>query len=105
MHQSAKTPFRYSARTLSAACRKWKIKELALFGSALREDFGADSDVDVVVKFQPDAHWSLWDFYTLQEELEQLFKRDVDLVELEGIINPIRRRNIVSSMRVVYAAE
>jgi len=89
---------------LSAICHKWKIAELSLFGSALREDFGLDSDVDLVVKFEPDSHWSLWDFYALQEELEELFGRDVDLVEVEGIVNPIRRRNILNSLQVVYAA-
>ncbi len=104
MTKSGRTPFRYSAKTLCATCRRWKIKELALFGSALLEDFGPESDVDVVVRFHPDAHWSLWDFYDLQYELETIFKREVDLVEVEGIINPIRRRNILNSMRVVYVA-
>lgn len=89
---------------LEALCLKWHIAELSLFGSALRDDFGPDSDIDLVVKFSPDAHWSLWDFYTLQEELETLFGREVDLVEAEGIVNRIRRRNMLSSSRVVYAA-
>ncbi len=89
---------------LSAICLKWKIAELSLFGSALRDDFAPDSDVDLAVKFEPDSHWSLWDFYTLQEELEELFGREVDLVEVEGIINPIRKRNIMNSLQVVYAA-
>jgi len=88
---------------LSAICHKWKIAELSLFGSALRDDFGVDSDIDLAVKFEPDSHWSLWDFYTLQEELEELFGREVDLVEAEGIINPIRKRNIMNNLQVVYA--
>ncbi len=94
----------FDADRLSAICCKWKITELSLFGSALRDDFGPESDIDLAVKFVPDSHWSLWDFYALQEELEELFGRDVDIVEVEGIINPIRRKNILSSLQVVYAA-
>ena len=89
---------------MSNLCRKWKIKELALFGSVLRDDFTADSDVDVTVTFMEDAHWGLWDIYELQEELKTLFGRDVDLVEPDGIINPIRRRNILNNRQVVYVA-
>ncbi|MFH0765360.1 MAG: nucleotidyltransferase domain-containing protein [Calditrichota bacterium] len=104
MPKTLKTPSGFDSENLSILCRKWKIKELALFGSALREDFGPDSDVDLVVKFHPDAHWSLWDFYDLQNELESIFKREVDLVEIEGVTNPLRRKNILNSMKVVYAA-
>ena len=89
---------------MSNLCRKWKIKELALFGSVLRDDFKPDSDVDVTVTFMEDAHWGLWDIYELQEELKTLFGRDVDLVEPDGIINPIRRRNILNNRQVVYVA-
>ncbi|MCL4513881.1 MAG: nucleotidyltransferase domain-containing protein [Candidatus Eremiobacteraeota bacterium] len=66
-------------------CKKWKIKEFSLFGSVIREDFMPDSDVDVLVSFTPESSWSLWDMVTMQEELEQIFKRKVDLVEKEGL--------------------
>jgi hypothetical protein len=90
--------------SLEALCRKWRVRELSLFGSALREDFGPDSDVDVLVSFEPDAPWSLWDLITMQDELSELFGRPVDLVEREGLRNPFRRQRIVETSRVIYAS-
>ena len=96
--------FKYNEHKLQDLCRKWKIRELAVFGSALREDFRHDSDVDVTVTFAGDARWGLWDIYALREDLETLFERRVDLVEPDGIINPIRRKNILNNRQVIYAA-
>ncbi len=87
-------------------CQRWKIVELAVFGSALREDFRPDSDIDLLVSFEPDARWSLLDFVRMQEELQAHFGRAVDLVSRRGIErseNAIRRRNILESAEVVYA--
>ncbi len=89
---------------IDALCRRWRVAELAVFGSVLREDFRPDSDVDVLVSFEPDARWSLFDFVTMQDELEALFGRPVDLVEKEGLRNPFRRHAILSSQEVLYAA-
>jgi hypothetical protein len=92
---------------LADFCRRWKITELSLFGSTLRDDFGPESDVDVLVNFAEDAHWSLFDLVTMQEELKQLFGREVDLVErraVENSENYIRRRHILSSTEMVYVA-
>lgn len=85
-------------------CRKWRIAELALFGSVLRDDFRPDSDVDVLVTFDPDAGWSLFDLVDMQEELTTLFGRHVDLVEADGIRNPFRRHAILRSKEVIHAA-
>ena len=88
-------------------CRRWKISELALFGSVLREDFRPDSDVDVLVTFAPDAEWSLFDHVDMEDELEQILGRPVDLVSRRGIErsrNPSRRRAILESARVVHVA-
>jgi len=85
-------------------CRRWNVTELALFGSALRDDFRPDSDVDVLVTFEPEAPWSLWDLSTMRQELERIFGREVDLVEKKGLRNPFRRRAILSSQRLIYAA-
>jgi predicted nucleotidyltransferase len=85
-------------------CKRWKITELALFGSVLSDDFRTDSDVDVLVTFDPDANWSLFDLVELQAELKALFGREVDLVEREGLRNPFRRRSILSSLEVVYGS-
>jgi uncharacterized protein len=90
--------------TLESLCRKWQVRELALFGSVLREDFSPESDVDVLVMFDPEAAWSLWDLIRMREELESLLGRKVDLVEKEAIRNPFRRRRILDSHQVVYAA-
>jgi len=88
-------------------CRRWKITELALFGSALRDDFRPDSDVDMLVTFSPEASWSLLDHAQMQDELRSLLKRDIDLISRRGIErsqNWIRRKAILGSMEVVYAA-
>lgn len=89
---------------LDSFCRKWKLQELALFGSVLREDFSPQSDIDVLVTFSPEAQWSLFDFVEMKEELEELFGREVDLVSRGGLRNPFRRHEILSTRQVVYAA-
>ncbi len=85
-------------------CQRWKITEFSLFGSALREDFRDDSDVDVLVIFEPGAPWSLWDLSRMRIELEEIFGRHVDLVEKQALRNPFRRQAILSNQRVIYAA-
>ena len=90
---------------VAAFCRRWQIKELALFGSALRDDFRPDSDVDVLVLFDAEARHTLFDMVHIQEELERIFGRKVDLVSRRGIEisrNYIRRRAILESAEVVY---
>ena len=90
---------------VAAFCRRWQIKELALFGSALRDDFRPDSDVDVLVQFDAEARHTLFDMVFMQEELERIFGRKVDLVSRRGIEtsrNYIRRRAILESAEVVY---
>ena len=85
-------------------CRRWQVKELAIFGSALGDDFRPDSDVDVLVVFQDDAEWDLFDHMKAEEELKQIFGREVDLVEKKAIRNPFRRHHILSNYEVIYAA-
>ena len=90
---------------IEAFCRKWKIREMALFGSVLREDFGPDSDIDVLVTFEDKVPWSLLDVIAAEQELEELFGRKVDLVErptIEKSENWIRRKSILSSARTIY---
>lgn len=85
-------------------CRRWRVSELSLFGSVLRDDFGPGSDVDVLVSFEPGAPWSLWDLSRMREELEAIFGRGVDLVEKKGLRNPFLRHAVLTSRQVVYAA-
>ena len=89
---------------IAVFCRKWKIKELSLFGSVLREDFSSASDVDVLVTFEPDAPWSLYEWADMTEELKFIFGRDVDLVEKEGLRNPYRLGAILSAREIIYVA-
>jgi hypothetical protein len=84
-------------------CHRWKIAEFALFGSALREDFRPDSDVDILVSFSEDAGWDLFDWVNMIEELKGIFGREVDLVEKSALRNPFRRHYILSTQKVIYA--
>lgn len=93
--------------SIAEFCRRWKISELSLFGSVLRDDFRPDSDVDVLVTFSEDAHWRLADLMRMEEELKAIFDREVDLVErrsVEHSENYIRRAHILRSLEPVYVA-
>ena len=92
-----------SNRRIRDFCRKWKIAELSLFGSALREDFRADSDVDLVVTFAKEAQWSLYDWVDMIAELREIFGRDVDLVSTRSLRNPFRRHEILKTLETLYA--
>lgn len=85
-------------------CRRWKIKEMAIFGSALRDDFGPESDIDLLVTFSEEARWSLFDWLEMIEELKKITGRDIDLVDRESIRNPFRRRSILARMEAIYGA-
>lgn len=80
------------------------MTEFALFGSVLRADFRPDSDVDVLLTFEPGAPWTLWDLSRMRLELKELFGREVDLVEKKALRNPYRRQSILADHRVIYAA-
>ena len=85
-------------------CCRWKITELAAFGSVHRGDFAEDSDVDLLVTFTPGAGHSLLDLVQMQEELTEILERPVDLIEEQGLRNPFRRKGILSTKEVIYAA-
>ncbi|KOR34582.1 hypothetical protein AM228_23115 [Planktothricoides sp. SR001] len=90
---------------LGCFCDRAGIVELGLFGSVLRDDFRVDSDIDVLVTFSSEVHLSLLDFVSLEQELEELFRRQVDLVEksvVEADENWIRREAILKESRVIY---
>ncbi|MHB8630213.1 MAG: nucleotidyltransferase family protein [Aggregatilineales bacterium] len=92
---------------IAAFCQRWHIAELALFGSVLRNDFRPDSDVDVLATFEPGGGHTLSELTDLYAEIEALFGRPVDLIDrpsLERSPNYIRRKAILNSARVVYAA-
>jgi predicted nucleotidyltransferase len=90
----------YDKETLRDFCRRWKVTEFSLFGSAVRDDFGPESDVDVLVRLAPDAPWTLSNWLAMQRELERLFQRPVDLIERDAVEhsdNRFRKRAILSS--------
>jgi hypothetical protein len=97
--------FRIPRKRIVAFCQRWSITEFSLFGSALRDDFRPDSDVDVLVSIDPKAqNIGLFEIIDMKLELEDMFKRPVDLVEKEGLRNPYRRKEILRTAQVIYAA-
>jgi len=94
--------FRLPRKKIAEFCKHWGITEFSLFGSVLREDFRPDSDIDVLVTIDPKAKIGLFEIAQMQIELENLFKRPVDLVEKEGLRNPSRRHEILSTAQIIY---
>jgi predicted nucleotidyltransferase len=95
--------FTLPRKKIAEFCKRWSITEFSVFGSVLREDFRPDSDIDVMVSIDPKAHIGLFEIAQMQIELENMFKRSVDMVEKEGLRNPYRRREILRTAQVIYA--
>lgn len=92
---------------IAAFCERWSITKLALFGSVLRDDFGPDSDIDVLAGFDEAARHTLFDMDRMEGELEAIFGRDVDLVSWRGVErspNYLRRKAILQSAELVYGS-
>lgn len=92
---------------LKEICKRYLIKELAIFGSALKEDFNDSSDVDLLYTFQDTANHSLFDVVKIKEEFEKLFGRSVDLLSrraIERSRNEFRKKAILANTKIIYAA-
>ena len=92
---------------IAAFCDRWQVDELALFGSVLRDDFGADSDIDILLRFKAERTPGLFGIARMEREMGELLARRVDLVNraaIEQSRNHIRRKAILESAQVVYAA-
>jgi len=92
---------------IAAFCRRNHIRELSLFGSALRRDFRPDSDVDVLVEFEPGQELSLMELVAMESELSEILGRKADMVERQAVErseNYIRKRYVLQSMEKVYVA-
>ncbi len=89
---------------IAAFCRRHRIRELALFGSVLRPDFSPESDVDVLIDFEPgaDETLTLIDLAGMQIELSALLQREVDLVLRDGL-KPLIKNEVLNSLEVIYA--
>lgn len=97
-------PISVPADKVAQFCRRHGVRKLSLFGSILRDDFGPDSDVDVLVEFEPGRGFTFENTPEILDELQKLFGRAVDVVEMDRIRNRFRREAILSSHRVLYAA-
>ena len=86
-------------------CRKHGVTELSIFGSVLRDDFGPDSDVDVLITLQPGQTMTLEKYLDMRDELSQMFGgREIDLVQKRLLKNPYRRHEILTTREVLYGA-
>ena len=90
-------------RKIRDFCQRYQVQRLALFGSVLRDDFRLDSDVDVLVIFDPSARVTFMTLGSMKRELSEIFQRHVDLVPQEGL-KPAIREAVLSSARELYAA-
>ena len=93
-------------KEIAAFCKRWQVTELSLFGSAVRNDFSPDSDIDALVSFSSQSEWGLFDHIQMKLELKTIFGRDVDLVTqraLEQSHNKLLRAEILESAKVIYS--
>jgi predicted nucleotidyltransferase len=98
------TVFAHLRPQIEAFCHRWKVAELSLFGSQARGDATPESDVDLLITFLPEAQWSSFDWVDMQDELQKIFGRPVDLVSRRALKNPFRRQSILADQQVIYAA-
>ena len=100
------TNIKPSIEQIENFCQRWHITELSLFGSVLRDDFRVDSDIDILVTFDPQFQRGLTETLQIKEELQNLFDRKIDLIvkaAIERSANWLRRQNILESAQVIYA--
>jgi predicted nucleotidyltransferase len=98
---------RLSPEQIAAFCQRWQLMELALFGSVLRDDFHADSDIDILISYAPEANHGLLARVRIQRELATLCGREVDVMtkkSIEESRNELRRKEILGSAQVIYVA-
>jgi len=97
-------PVSINQRDLATFARKWGVRELSLFGSILRNDFGPASDVDVLVTFGEGRTMTFDSYVGMREELSALFGgREIDLVETGRLTDPYRRHEIMRTHEAIYA--
>ncbi|MCS6938020.1 MAG: nucleotidyltransferase family protein [Roseiflexus sp.] len=90
---------------IASFCQRWKIRQLALFGSVLRDDFSEESDLDILVDFEEGTDWGLLDHVQMQQELQALFRRNVDLISKRALLqsaNWLRRREILNTAQLLF---
>lgn len=98
--------FNIQPNQLQKICQQWQITELALFGSVLRDDFNAESDIDILVSFTEEAKITFFDLDTIESQLSKLFNRPVDIVTKQAIEqshNWIRKNNILNNTKIIFS--
>ncbi len=86
-------------------CQRWKVSELAVFGSALHENYKLDSDLDLLISFEKDSQWGFFDLVNMESELGIIFNKKIDLVEKTAISsseNYLRRKGILENAQIIY---
>jgi len=89
-------------KAIKNLCQRYRVRELSIFGSTLREDFRKDSDIDLLVEFEPEAQIGFMTLSRMQRELSAILNRPVDLVPKGGLKAKIRE-SVISSAKVLYA--
>ena len=84
-------------------CEKYHLSELSIFGSVIRDDFNVDSDVDILISYENVWNNDPFDDLHIAWEFKDLLNRDIDIVDKDGLKNPIRREEILSTCEVIYA--
>ena len=84
---------------------KYNVKEISVFGSSIRNDFTSESDVDFLIDFRNSEEISLFDILDIQDYLQNITKRNVDIVEPAGLVNPYRKEAIMNSKEPLYVGE
>lgn len=96
----------YSRQKLDDFCKRWQVVELFVFGSATRDDFSDQSDIDLLVSFAETSDWGLFEHIQMKHELKELFGRDVDLItqrSLRQSRNQLLREEILSTASLLYS--
>jgi predicted nucleotidyltransferase len=102
--QQPRAEYAVSARP-AALCRKYGVRKLSLFGSAARGEMKPESDVDLMLEFDPASKTSLWDYPAMQEDFSALFDhRKVEFASPEILRNPFRRKTILPDLKTLYEA-
>lgn len=92
-----------SEGAITAFCRRHHVRELALCGSVLRDDFSPTSDVDVLVDLDPAGEHTLFDLVDMQDELAGIFRRNVDVVTKDGVSQSRLAQGILANCAIIYA--
>ena len=102
LQKMAKNGIHVSYNDIAQLCEKYKIKELSIFGSSIRDDFHEESDVDILVSYVNVRKKTLDDFINIEEDFDSLLNRKSHIVEKEALVNPIRREDILAEREIIY---